>query len=106
MIVDVILDGEQGDRTIRPCSPERRAALEAERENLRRWREEKGDVPSDCVDVILDGEQGDRMIRPCSPERRAALEAERENLRRWREASKAPVVEPSTRDSGNSKESA
>jgi hypothetical protein len=33
---DLDLD-QPGDNTVRPCRPERRAALEAEREKLRRW---------------------------------------------------------------------
>jgi len=39
-VIDVSSDGP-GDNTIRPCRPERRAALEAERELLRRWRAPK-----------------------------------------------------------------
>src|SRR5437899_900348 len=79
------------DNTIRPCRPERRAALEAERELLRRWAEHErtprpaGNAECDSLNVVnfdFDGPV-DNTIRPCRPERRAALEAERELLRRW-----------------------
>src|SRR5258708_1890754 len=35
-VIDFTAEGP-GDNTIRPCRPERRAALEAERELLRKW---------------------------------------------------------------------
>jgi hypothetical protein len=55
--VNVDSDGP-GDNTIRPCSPERRAFLERERELLRRW----GQPPED-VKVDSDG-PGDNTHRP------------------------------------------
>jgi hypothetical protein len=105
-IIDLIIEADKLDTTIRPCSPERRAALEAEREKLRRWREEKGDNLPDYVDLILDAAKADMTVRPCPPERRAALEAEREKIRRWREATKPAAEQPPAADSGDGKQSA
>jgi hypothetical protein len=81
-VIDIVAQGA-GDNTIRPCRPERRAALEAERDLLRRWGASTGSVQSPAVlDIVAEG-AGDNTIRPCRPERRAALEAERDLLRRW-----------------------
>ncbi len=104
-IIDLILDSNKVDRTIRPCPPERRAALEAEREKIRRWREENGDALPPCIDLILDADKGDYTVRPCSLERRAVLEAEREKIRRWRGAKKRPAAEPPVADSGEGNQS-
>jgi tetratricopeptide (TPR) repeat protein len=92
---DLVIDADgPGDNTHRPCRPERRALLEAEREKLRRWG-----GPSEDVIVDADG-PGDNTHRPCRPERRALLEAEREKLRRWgvvrkRGQQPAPPAQPS-----------
>jgi hypothetical protein len=110
---DLDLDSDEaGDKTIRPCRPELRAALEAEREKLRGCRitrdgilDEEGNLHPAEVDIDSD-EPGDNTIRPCRPELRAALEAEREKLRRWRALKNSPAQEPPAADSPDHKDSA
>jgi len=98
--LDLNFDAEGSeDNTIRPCPPERRASLEAYREQVRRWwrpegiLDEQGNIQPHCIDIDFDG-PGDNTIRPCPPERRASLEAYREKLRQWG-ALKDPAAEKS-----------
>jgi hypothetical protein len=75
--VDIILDDDNADTTVRPLRPELVPFALAEREKLARWP-----GPREEVDIIVAGD-GDTTVRPLRPELMPFALAEREKRARW-----------------------